>query len=414
MTAQQVAALQNPLIAIVGPIQRAGARMPGLYTQVALDTPDHAVDLYVTDVAKARTLLAAARRLDPRIDLRAVRVVAARYSVAQLTAAASRVMSASIAGRLPFRVSSVAIPPTGQGVQIKVPGSVPQAETRSAQPVTALADRSVRQLAGVAVSFTQGAAPDPASREDDSAPFIGGDYASGWNSTSDSRPACTTGIAVENSAGEDGLIEAGHCFTPDNGVYTEDFGNYIGNTSSIVDNQDAEIIWTGQYLGGGSNADEGESDTSGGGINYYPLVAAKNPYINEYVCQDGISSYLNAGRVPCNIQIVNDVTWNSCEANGNCGEVLGYQGNTTNGNWVVQEGDSGAVVFTIASSDTRNAIGMVSAECCGANPADTVYFVGQGPIMTPSGCTSTRTPEPGHDPAALHPELIPRSSRTGS
>jgi hypothetical protein len=24
---------------------------------------------------------------------------------------------------------------------------------------------------------------------------------------------------------------------------------------------------------------------------------------------------------------------------------------------------------------------MVSAQCCGANPADTVYFVGQGPLL---------------------------------
>jgi hypothetical protein len=381
MTPQQVAALQNPLVAVADPIQRAGARMPGLYTSIALDTPDHALDLYVTDVAQAGALLSAARRLDPGIDLSVVRVMAARYSMAQLTAAASRVMSAGIAGRLPFRVSSVTVPPTGQGLRIRVPGQVAQAETRSAEPLAALAGRSVRQLAGVAVSFTQGAAPEPASRENDSAPFIGGDYAFGWNSTSKSRPVCTAGIPVENSSGQDGLIEAGHCFTPNNGVYTQNFGHYIGNTSSILHQEDAEVIWTGKYLGGGSNADEGESDTSGGGINYFPLVATGNPYINEYVCQDGISSYDNAGRVPCNIKVVANTYWESCEADGFCGQVAGFQGNSTNGNWVVQHGDSGAVVFTIHSSSTRNAVGMVSAQCCGANPADTVYFVGQAIIL---------------------------------
>ena len=49
MTPLQVAALQNPLIAVADPIQRAGGGMPGLYTSIVLDTPDHALDLYVTD-----------------------------------------------------------------------------------------------------------------------------------------------------------------------------------------------------------------------------------------------------------------------------------------------------------------------------------------------------------------------------
>jgi hypothetical protein len=46
------------------------------------------------------------------------------------------------------------------------------------------------------------------------------------DSTSKSRPVCTAGIPVENSSGKDGLIEAGHCFTPNNGVYTQNFGPY--------------------------------------------------------------------------------------------------------------------------------------------------------------------------------------------
>jgi hypothetical protein len=384
MTPLQVAALQNPLIAVADPIQQAGAGMPGLYTSVALDTPDHALDLYVTDVAQAGALLAAARRIDPGIDLSAVRVRGARYSMAQLTAAANRVMNAGIAGRLPFRVSSVGMPPTGQGLEIQVPGQVPQAERRAAERLAALGGRSVRQLAGVAVSFAQRAAPEPASRENDSPPFIGGDYASGWNSVSKSRPVCTAGIPVENSSGQDGLIEAGHCFTPNNGVYTQNFGHYIGNTSGIAHREDAEVIWTGKYLGGGSNADEGESDGCGG-ICYFPLVGTGNPYINEYVCQDGISSYDNGHRVPCNIQVTMTTEWESCEADGVCDAAAGFAGYDTNGNWVVQHGDSGAVVFTIHSSSTRDAVGMVSAQCCSSNPGYAVYFVGQAQIMSALG-----------------------------
>ncbi len=90
---------------------------------------------------------------------------------------------------------------------------------------------------------------------------------------------------------------------------------------------------------------------------------------------------MNNNRVPCNISVVGNTYWESCEANGFCGQVAGWQGNSNNGNWVVQHGDSGAVVFTIHSSNTRNALGMASGQCCGGNPADTVYFVGQAQVL---------------------------------
>lgn len=74
---------------------------------------------------------------------------------------------------------------------------------------------------GVALTFAHDVPVVPDGPENDSAPFIGGDQSYGWNSHDGNRQFCTTGIAVENSSGEDGLIEAGHCFTPHNGVYTD-------------------------------------------------------------------------------------------------------------------------------------------------------------------------------------------------
>src|SRR5579875_2112166 len=75
MAPDQVAALQNPLIAIANHISSVGStKMVSLYTSVALDTPDHAVDVYVTDTAKAGQLLQAAKNSDPTAHERAAGV----------------------------------------------------------------------------------------------------------------------------------------------------------------------------------------------------------------------------------------------------------------------------------------------------------------------------------------------------
>ncbi len=360
MTPAQVAALQDPLIAIAGPISRAGAKMPGLYSMLALDTPDHAVNVYLTDVAKAARLLRAAKAADPRLDLSRVRVFRAAYSLARLTGATHRLVTAAGAGRIPFKIFAITQLPGGRGLQLQVPDAV-TAQELSARPLAALHGESVRQLAGVTLTVAHGGRMVPASREDDVPPFIGGDYAFGWNKPEQDRPYCTLGIAVENSSGQDGLVEAGHCFTPNNGIYTMNYGRYIGNASGIADKYDAEIIWTGKYNGAGSNADEGETDGCGG-ICWYPLVQVNDPYQNEYVCQDGISSYLYMDRVPCDIEVGTPTTYYLCPlGDGYCGYVDGIHSYSNDGRPIVVFGDSGGVVFTIHSSSTRNAIGMVDA-----------------------------------------------------
>src|SRR5579875_3677242 len=108
MAPDQVAALQNPLIAIANHISSVGStKMVSLYTSVALDTPDHAVDVYVTDTAKAGQLLQAAKNSDPTLDLNLVRVMKSAYSLAELNAATDRLASASTAGHIPFRIYGI-------------------------------------------------------------------------------------------------------------------------------------------------------------------------------------------------------------------------------------------------------------------------------------------------------------------
>ena len=385
MTPAQVAALQDPLIAIADPVSSvAASKMASLYSTVALDTPRHTVDVYVTDVAKAGQLLRAVKEKEPNLDLGHVRVMKAAYSLAALTRATNRLTSPRTARHLPFRIYVLAQVGYGRALQLQVADPA-AARGLSTRPIAALGGRSVRQLAGVALTFTHGVPVVPASRENDGPPQIGGDQSYGWNSHDGSRQYCTTGIAVENSSGEDGLIEAGHCFTPHNGVYTDgNFDTFIGTVGDISHPNDSEIIWTGKYLGGGSNADEGESDGCGG-ICYHPLIRTANPVANEYACQDGFVSYYVFHRgVSCNNKFKGPATYSVCGADGGCATVNAWESDSNNGNPVAAAGDSGAVVFTVNSgSSTRNAVGMVNAEPAGCDPfCTTMYFVPQGQIMS--------------------------------
>jgi hypothetical protein len=92
MPPAQLAALQNPLIAAGTPVSVLGhtARWSELFSVLSLDTPDHVVDLCVTDPARTGLLLAAAKKADPSLNPRLIRVLRARYSLEQLNNASSR------------------------------------------------------------------------------------------------------------------------------------------------------------------------------------------------------------------------------------------------------------------------------------------------------------------------------------
>lgn len=378
----QVAALQNPLVAVANDIAKTGiTQLAGLYTATALETPDHAVRLYVTNTKRAAWVLRAAKESDPALNLTGVEIVRSAYSAAALDKAASRLVSASVAGRTPFTIFSAVQSGTGQALQLRVAHPA-AARLLAGQSVRALGGQSVRQFAGVALTFARGVKVAPFSRENDSAPFIGGDYAFGWNSNQQDRPVCSLGIAVENSSGQDGLMEAGHCFSPGNEVYTENYGHRIGQPGLINHTYDAEIVWTSDKNGAGSNADEGESDLPNGGIHYFPLVSARNPAENEYVCQDGIESYILRKTVPCNLKVGGSITYPVTSADGYHETVHGVLAKSNNGNPVGAQGDSGAVVFTIGSPSTRIAAGMVDAGPSGCNPDCTeLYFIPQSDVM---------------------------------
>jgi hypothetical protein len=262
MNPVQVTAMEKPLLEAAAPLRAVGTTaMRSIYWGVAIDTPAHAVDLYVTDPARAAGLIAAARRQDPRLDTSMIVVKRTGYSLAALTAASKRMEVASSAGRLPFRLYGLGQLDRGASLRLMV-RSVAQARRLSEIPLASLGGRSVAQLAGVRLTFQQGGAV-PMSRENDTAPFIGGDYL-----MVPGEDYCTAGFSIENSSGRDFILTANHCFTAGKTVYTANGTTSVGIPYRYNVNFDAELIDTGKYNGAGANNDEGEQDEPNG-IKYY-------------------------------------------------------------------------------------------------------------------------------------------------
>jgi hypothetical protein len=367
MGPRQVAALQNPLIAAATPLWITGStgKWSSLYSTVALDTPQHAVDLYVTNTAKAGGFLAAVKAAYPRINTDLVRVLPTRYSAAQLNSASARLMRASAEGRLPFRIYAVAHPGFSPYLQVEV--GDPMADERVATaPIADLGRMSLSEFAGVRLTFARGTPVEPMGREDDSRPFIGGDglyYSGNGNS-------CTAGIAVEYPVThEDLIVTAAHCYP----VNYEDITNWaqthvVGEVSTDDENTDSELIDTLHCCGAGSNADEGEKDKANGGIVYYALPDIVGFADNEIIYQDGFYSFLETGGVRKDYT-TGSVSYSISGANGTY-DVNGYMARSYAGGpckdsnsvgCAVTKGDSGGVVFTYRTGSTRNALGMVDA-----------------------------------------------------
>lgn len=372
------AAVQAPFVNAAGPLQTVGSKaMAGIYWGTALDIPGRKLDLYVTNPGGAGRLLAAARSLDPRLDLALISVRRAAYSAVTLDAAGTKLLAAAAAKRLPFPLYSVSQVDFGASLRLDVPS--PAAARRLAGvPLASLGGRSVAQFAGVRLTF-EGGTPVRLlySRDNDISPFIAGDYLLGINS--EGGAACSAGIPVEDSSGEDYLITANHCFYLGTEVYTKNGTTRVGYPDRYAAAIDAERIDTTNSNGQGSLAIEGNNN-SGSGIIGYPIVGNTPGWsAGMEVCQNGISSYDDAGRVPCDITVQGTGQFYACPVpNGSCQTITEVKTQTDNGNWITQPGDSGALVFTIYQSSERQALGMVDGgQNCSGSPLScyTMFFV---------------------------------------
>jgi hypothetical protein len=381
MTPLQQQVLQWPLMAVVTPIQAVGSTaMRSIYWGTALDTPAHVVDLYVTDPSRAAALIAAARKRDPGLDTSLIRVMRTAYSMATLTAAGKRVLAADLAGRLPFKLIAVGQLDRGASLRLQVTDAA-QARRFSYVPLKSLGGRSLTELAGVRLTFQQVYGAGPLSRENDSLPFIGGD---GLRDPLTGE-YCSGGIAVENSSGRDFLITAAHCFPSGDTVTTFNGTTHVGIPYRYNLNYDAEIIDTGKSNGAGTNADEGEYNTPGGGIKYYLVTGVNAAWsVGQVFCQDGVFSYDDGYGVPCNLRVSGTVTDAFTGANG-AETVTEIEANSDNGSPTVVFGDSGAVVFNVVSATARYAAGLQSyGKDCTNDHCQTTDFVWAQNFLAPA------------------------------
>ncbi|MEU9331477.1 hypothetical protein AB0D91_48745, partial [Streptomyces canus] len=95
-------------------------------------------------------------------------------------------------------------------------------------------------------------------------------------------------------------------------------------------------------------------------------------YNGDSVCQDGARTYYDGHGVPCGINVVNqDITYNESWDDGTVHTVHTVrvvEGQKSG--WAVEQGDSGGLAFSVASSCCRQARGETSA----MNDNDTMFW----------------------------------------
>jgi len=188
-------------------------------------------------------------------------------------------------------------------------------------------------LAGVKVQTHRETTTDAFSRRDDIPAYYGG------GGLSASGFLCSTGYAVQNSAGTRFMVTAGHCFANGTTVLTES-GLH---TEGVVANRrlaslgsgpiDMELL-TGQSYWGRVFTGGVTSSTSA------PVVAAGSAFV-------GYTNYCHSGRTTgeqCG-HTANSITAQVCTATGCKSPVISYTGGV-----VQQGGDSGGAFYAKDSS----------------------------------------------------------------
>lgn len=339
------------------------------YSNLFIDQAHHQVVLYATDKARAAALVKAAKKAHPGIDTGLERTVGARFTKTAIDAQLAAIVAAHPATTAAdITIDSAAAAPDGSGILVT---ATPHGMAALKTEMTAMTAKTA-----IPVTVTAGSPITAMSwRWNDGRPEIGGDVLLG-NARGGGRAQCTAGLAAEDSNGRDYLITADHCFTTGSGAYGEGdavgnfgftFGSQFGTVTSDQNVEfDSEAIDTGLYNGAGSNSDEADQPQG----KWYAVNSYAYSYNGDSVCQDGARSYYTGHGVPCGIVVNNqDIYYSYVWDDGSAHTSRGVSGTA---GYAVTQGDSGALVFTINGSSTRQARGQVSAE---SNGGSTLYWV---------------------------------------
>jgi len=356
MSPRRVDALFTPLRRVANAVDQVGrTRAADIYSGLALNGPDGTVDVYLTDTSKASWLLAAAHKLDRKADMGRVRIHHGAFTKKALDAATAYLWAESQAHKLPYRIWMTSVSHEGTGIVIGVSNvkAARQDAGRVAKSLQRLAASPKPATSAIKLSFHH--ANHPArplyNKYDDTSGQIGGDQLYGQENTG----TCTAGFAAHDSAGNDFLITAGHCYPNNEDVETYHSHTWIGYVfRGPYTYFDSDLIYQG--LGHTFYNDEGEGTTPSTS-RYYPLSDGHAySYYGDYVYQNGVTSSYYAGWTPSNIMVINqDTTWNGGE-----GTVRGVIGRRQGDNRCVgYPGDSGATVFSLNPDGKRQLRGIV-------------------------------------------------------
>ncbi|MFJ6573233.1 hypothetical protein ACIQNU_38070 [Streptomyces sp. NPDC091292] len=337
----------RPLRVVADAIAQVGqGDRADIYTQVEMASDYRSVNVYLTDVSKGRSFLAAVRRANPKADTGLVNVLQGKNSRQRLKEEIDAIVSDPA---LPFAVELAGTSVDGGAIELAVDDPT-AAKAYLASPAV-VTERSA--VGGTSVRVTQAAPSRPLSRWNDTSPFYAG---AALGPAYGTESNCTSGIpAVSTWDGRQWLVTAGHCYNVNDYVYTAG-GNYIGQVKYKLPAIDALFIETPtlRYTWDGTDA---------AGYTRY-LNGVRNIAVNDFTCQLGYNS-----KVVCNIRTVyaGNASWN---VNGTT--VWGSYGVPNNGGIVGRGGDSGGPVIFINDANSRELNGIVSVGYgCGASGCTT-------------------------------------------
>lgn len=300
---------QRPLVEAADQLAKV-AESPSLQGFAGITLADDAVVLWWkgTPPTRIQQAVASASKRAP------VRIAKAVHSKAELDRAARSI--ATWQQQNPGHgIDAVKNPGDGSGLVL---GARPSHRT------TQKLGSTLQRRTGVPVKVIAEEPLQPASRDDDWSPWIGG--ARLWNQSAGA--ICTTGFGVKDGQGRPYILTAGHCGQPGQ-QFADGRGEYIGNMGAKNGDHDVALIPTNAvdfqlYVGN-------STDNLIENVPYWGHV-----YVGQFLCQSGQTSAGVLGGPVCNIKVL--FFYNDRE------DLV--EGEQMNGQEAARGGDSGGPVYS--------------------------------------------------------------------
>ena len=185
------------------------------------------------------------------------------------------------------------------------------------------------------------------SREDDYAPWNGGDYILGTNGH-----GCTSGPGVKSVNGVEYFITAAHCYPVGEKVFNSTYSTAESNYMGTVAWRDARTS---------NSTDTALVRAPVSGLNWRSSTAARQvsyaprDYVGERVCTSGAYNSPKYGGELCGVVVTDADRCYASSALQVCGATFAERSGTT----VAREGDSGGPVYDVLGNGTLNVRGTI-------------------------------------------------------